>query len=375
MLKYITFFKNTLQTIIHANHVTLEDFLRGLGIPTSEQVEKIHQLKKITLHIPEEKLAKFSYPADIDKFPAHPKWDVADLHKHYETFHIPKKSGGLREINAPDEELSEFLRQMKYYFESTCKAQAHNAAHAYIKERSTLTCVKAHQNNKSRWFLKLDFHDFFGSHTLEYTLAMLENIYPWCIALKDKTYKKNLTEALKYAFLDGKLPQGTPLSPTLTNILMTPIDYEIDKLCRETKSKICYTRYADDIYISSPYKIDIKPIIEGIQKILTEFHAPFELNTKKTRFGSISGRNWILGIMLNKNNQTTVGHKQNQRLKAALFNLHKDAANGIVWSAEDKQILQGQLAYARAVERAYIDHAIETLDKRFGTHTRDLLKY
>jgi RNA-directed DNA polymerase len=68
------------------------------------------------------------------------------------------------------------------------------------------------------------------------------------------------------------LPQGSPTSPTLTNILCTKLDRRLTGLAN--RFGVTYTRYADDITFSSPHNIysdeiftaELKRIIEQDQK-------------------------------------------------------------------------------------------------------------
>ena len=53
----------------------------------------------------------------------------------YNTFYIPKKSGGLRKINAPNPELMNALRRLKTIFEEDFKALYHTSAFAYVKKK------------------------------------------------------------------------------------------------------------------------------------------------------------------------------------------------------------------------------------------------
>ena len=65
----------------------------------------------------------------------------------YYSFHIPKRSGGLRKIDAPNDDLKTALRELKEIFETDFKALYHTSAFAYIKKRSTIHAVKRHQQN------------------------------------------------------------------------------------------------------------------------------------------------------------------------------------------------------------------------------------
>lgn len=305
--------------------------------------------------------------------PAPPDWPVEELHQHYNSFTIPKKSGGLRQIDAPDDDLKAYLYQLKDYFERTLKILPHDAAHAYVKERSVVTDLQVHQRNESKWFLKIDLKDFFPSHNLGYVMRTLEKIYPVGVLMGFDEYTNRLRNALKYAFLDDKLPQGTPLSPLLTNILMMENDYLIQHMLWNEKNRFVYTRYADDITISSPYDFDWHDIQNKIRVIFEENHIPFRIKDEKTRYGSSAGRNWNFGIMLNKDNRLTIGHKQNQRFRAALYNLMRDYTNGIKWSIQDRRLLGGQIAWYKGVDPNYTSQVIHRYEEKFNLSLKRIL--
>ena len=294
--------------------------------------------------------------------------DKDKIRSMYSTFYIPKKSGGMRRIDAPNDDLKKYLSDVKDYLEKGLRILPNDAAHAYVQGRSTITSIKVHQANESKWFLKLDMKNFFPSHNKEYLYKMLSQVYPISMLVKDQEYKDNLNNMLDYALLNGELPQGTPLSPTLTNICMVPIDYQIKGKLNHLPDHLVYTRYADDILISSQYKFDYKKVIKEIQKILEENGCPFYINEEKTRFGSSAGSNWNLGVMLNKDNRMTVGHKQNQRFRAALFSLLKDHEHGIRWPYEDRMVLGGQISYYMMVDPEYTQATIKRYEDRFAAN-------
>ncbi len=237
----------------------------------------------------------------------------------YREFYIPKKSGGLRKIDAPEPELMDALRRLKTIFENDFHVLYHTSAFAYIRKRSTIDAVKRHQANESKWFGKYDLSNFFGSTSLEFVLKMFSMIYPFSEIMKHDIGKKELSQALELAFLDGGLPQGTPISPVITNVMMIPIDFKLSNGLREYNNQhYVYTRYADDFLISSKYTFKFKEIEQFIINTLNNFEAPFTINSKKTRYGSSAGSNWNLGVMLNKDNQITVGHKKKRQSQAML---------------------------------------------------------
>lgn len=293
----------------------------------------------------------------------------------YETFHIPKKSGGLRRIDAPKPELMNALRNLKTIFEEDFHALYHTAAFAYVKNRCTVDAVKRHQKNNSKWFGKLDLHDFFGSTTLDYVIKMFSMVFPFSEIVKVPNGEAELRKALDLAFLNGGLPQGTPLSPLITNVMMIPVDYKLANAFRDfDKQRFIYTRYADDFIISSKVDFDVHRVEKLVVDTLHEFGAPFTINESKTRYGSSAGRNWNLGVMLNKDNEITVGHKKKRQFQSMLYNYITDKRKGISWPREDVQTMQGLHSYYRMVEPETIDAIVKHTNEKMETDVLRLIK-
>ena len=298
-----------------------------------------------------------------------------ERHELYRTFYIPKKSGGLRRIDAPNADLMAALRMLKTMFEDEFKALYHTSAFAYVKKRCTLDAVKRHQANESKWFGKYDLHNFFGSTTLEYVMHMFSMIFPFNLVIQREDGKAALEKALELAFLDGVLPQGTPISPTITNIMMIPIDFTLANALHDfNHQRFVYTRYADDFIISSRYTFSFREIEELIVETLSEFNAPFSLNREKTRYGSSSGRNFNLGVMLNAENKITIGHKKKKQFQAMLSNYVNDKKNGIDWEKSDVMVLEGYRNYYRMVEKENIDGLINHIGEKYGVDIVQMIK-
>ncbi len=292
----------------------------------------------------------------------------------YNTFYIPKKSGGLRRIDAPNPELMDALRRLKTIFVTDFHALYHTSAFAYIEHRSTVDCMKRHQANESKWFAKYDLHNFFGSTTLDFVLSMLAQVFPFSEVVKVPRGLEALRTALDLGFLNGGLPQGTPLSPTLTNIMMIPVDFKLANTLRDfTGQRMIYTRYADDFQISCRYGFDFRAVERLLTETLASFGAPFRLNAEKTRYGSSAGRNWNLGLMLNKDNTLTVGHRKKRQLQAMLSSYILDRQHGISWDRQDLQTMDGYRNYYRMVEGETIDRIVEHLNRKFGVNVMEMI--
>jgi len=299
----------------------------------------------------------------------------------YNTFYIPKKSGGLRRIDAPNDELSRELRylwnvldgndllQHEQLRKSAPWCTYHTSAFAYVKGRCAVDAVKRHQANESNWFAKFDIHNFFGATTPEFLMSMMARVFPYCEVMKTARGEAALRTAIDLCFKDGGLPQGTPISPFLTNLMMIPLDFEINKRFREegwAGPRMVYTRYADDFLISSRKEFRFRDAEDVISGVLREFGAPFSLNSKKTRYGSRAGANWNLGVMLNKDNEITVGHKKKKQFQNMLHSYCMDKQQGVAWDPHDIMVMEGLRSYYKNIEGEAIDRIVSHVGGKFG---------
>ena len=97
---------------------------------------------------------------------------------------------------------------------------------------------------------------------------------------------------------DLKLPQGAPTSPTLSNLISVYMDSRISGYC--SKYNYAYTRYADDITISSSEKLSfsiIMSIKSFIFMILRDLE--FEPNESKFKYFYNGAKLQVTGIVIN----------------------------------------------------------------------------
>lgn len=280
-----------------------------------------------------------------------------------------------RRIDAPKDELSNALRQLKTIFEERFNALYHTSAFAYVKRRSTLDAVKRHQANESKWFGKYDLSNFFGSTTVDFVIKMFSMVFPFSEVVKEPIGKNALETAISLCMLNGGLPQGTPISPLITNIMMIPVDFKLANGLRDfNNQRYIYTRYADDFLVSSKYDFKFREIEQFIVDTLASFDAPFTIKAEKTRYGSSAGSNWNLGVMLNKDNNITVGYEKKRKFQAMLASYVKDRQNGNPWDLSDIRIMEGYRNYYRMVEGETIDKLVAHVGNKLGVDIVELIK-
>lgn len=189
----------------------------------------------------------------------------------YDVYPIAKRSGGSRYISAPEDELKDVQRWINRYVLSNVKP--HWRCFSYHAEASIYNAAKEHCGSK--WIIKLDIENFFDSVSeitvyklfrelgykplLSFELARISTINPLRInkkmAAKWENYNTSSDE-LAYSRRNvkyfGRLPQGAPTSPSISNLVFKGIDEEFQTFAE--KNNLTYTRYADDICFSSHEK-------------------------------------------------------------------------------------------------------------------------
>ena len=294
----------------------------------------------------------------------------------YYEFFIPKRSGGLRRIDAPLPPLMNALYELKDILENQIGAMYHTSAYAYVNGRSTIDAIKRHQKNESKWFLKTDCSDFFGSTSLPFVMKMLSTIFPFSEIAKSDRGRAALERAMSLCMLQGGLPQGTPISPMLTNLVMIPIDYELANQLR--KEGCVYTRYADDMLISARKSFMFTEKVKYIKSVFQKFGAPYDLKREKTRYGSSAGANWNLGVMLNQKNEITIGYRKRELFRSMCASYIDSVKKNQPWELHDIQVFSGLISYYMMVEPEYISDVVRRYERKFGinvmNHTREALK-
>lgn len=214
--------------------------------------------------------------------------------KFYTTKYINKKDGTKRELLEPKTILKSI--QKKILNNVLYGLNVSKYACAYIPSKKIAENTRPHTNKKI--ILKLDIKDFFTNITFENIYNILPNsIFP-------KEIKVLLVKLCTYY---DYLPQGSPTSPYISNLVLKSFDKYIGKYC-EAKN-ISYTRYCDDLTFSGDF--NIKKLKNKVQAYIEEMG--FNLNEKKTKVIRNNRRQTVTGVVVNKKTNVTKEYKRKIR--------------------------------------------------------------
>jgi hypothetical protein len=285
---------------------------------------------------------------------------------HYNRYTVPKKKGGLRNIAAPKSTLK--TAQRKILEEILSKISISDHAHGFLKGKSVVSGADAH-TKQTELLINMDLENFFPTITFErvrgmfkafgysgYIASLLAMLCTYCermpIEVRDKIKYVKTSERI--------LPQGSPASPMITNILCMKLDKRLSGLA--SKFGFVYTRYADDMSFSlreentlESSNLDTRKFCGLILKIVSE--EGFKINKSKTRFLRKNNRQCITGIVIN-NEQIGVPRKWIKRLRAAIYNANKLKSNGKLPSKVIHEI-SGMTAWIKSVNAERYKDIIE----------------
>ena len=230
----------------------------------------------------------------------------------YKEFEIPKKTGGTRKISAPCVQLGKLQTRLSHLL-LTCVDELHkeretrekrkienSISHAFTKKKSIIT--NAVQHRKKRYVFNVDLENFFGT-------ISGPRVRGYFIKNRNFELLPNVATILtQIACHKGILPQGSPASPVISNLIGHLLDIRLAELAK--KHGCTYTRYADDLTFSTnkptfPKEIG-KPILEDASIWVAGYELEraiedmdFTINSKKTRMQKGQSRQEVTGLTVN----------------------------------------------------------------------------
>jgi RNA-directed DNA polymerase len=256
--------------------------------------------------------------------------------ERYREFSIRKRNGEARTIRAPIARLKGWQSLVAALLGSQYTPP--RCAFGYIDGRNILKNAAEHE--APRWVLRVDLQGFFPSISFGRVMRML----------MAKPFSLNGEVATTLAQLccyDGELPQGSPASPVISNLLCRGLDYRLSKLA---KAKGCsYSRYCDDLVFSTERTTFPRALAQfaadgstevtlGALLVNTIADARFAVNPAKTRLRPASQQQMVTGLVVNR--RVNIPRKYVRTLRVILYEWKRrgtDAAAAWYFAEHDKK--------------------------------------
>lgn len=225
----------------------------------------------------------------------------------YKKFDIPKRFGGTRQIAAPFPELKLLQRRLSDLLQNCAdeinqtNSYKNKISHGFKRKHSIISNAKAHRNRK--YVFNVDLTNFFGS----INFGRVRGFF-----IKDKNFALHPTVATvlaQIACYEDSLPQGSPCSPVISNLIGHVLDIHLVRLA--SQNGCTYSRYADDLSFSTNKTLFPRSIAN--KKNLNEHEwvpgneltrliekSGFSLNPTKTRMQYCDSRQEVTGLVVNK---------------------------------------------------------------------------
>jgi RNA-directed DNA polymerase len=215
----------------------------------------------------------------------------------YKTFGIPKKPTGMRIIHAPVRELK-FI-QTWILNNILCHLRSSRCSTAF--EVGNGIRDNASRHIEQAYVINVDIKDFFPSITAGKVFQVFHSI----------GYNKNvawlLTNLLTFK---GVLPQGSPASPKLANLICNRLDARIMGYCQ--LKNMAYSRYADDITISTSNRVHIRGTIRFLNFVVES--EAFALRPEKTSVYGRSKAKMVTGLVVSED--VRIGRRRYRELRS-----------------------------------------------------------
>lgn len=277
----------------------------------------------------------------------------------YKVHYIEKRKGrGLRQIAQPTAEIKLLQRWAINQYRD--QLPVHHAAKAYISDSGIYQHAAAHAKNS--YLLKLDFKDFFPSikgidvrrHLAKHLGAPSEEL---SLLMKLFCWKGKPAGGLRLSI-------GAPSSPFISNSIMFEMDKKIQKKCNDYDAS--YTRYADDLAISTNQKGALLVIYEYILELCRDSRYPsLKINAEKTVFTSKKHNRHLTGLTLSSDGEVSLGRDRKRLIRAMTHAYTTGKLN-----PDELGKLRGWIAFAYSIEPDFV----KSLERMIGVQALNRIR-
>ncbi len=284
---------------------------------------------------------------------------ISSAPDRYKIYHIPKRTGGKREIAHPSFELK--IAQRSIINGYLKHLPVHPCATAYKKGSSIRQNAERHCHNRA--ILKYDFKDFFPSITELAWLAYCERN-----AIMERSDAIAAGRVLFRRPKGGRILRlsiGAPSSPILSNILLNDFDREVHE--RVSDHKITYTRYADDMTFSAERTWNLREVDGILRSVIRLIGTPsLTINSSKTVLVTPKFHRQVTGLVLTLDGRVSLGRDRKRLIRSRV---HYAIAGKL--DERDMVNLAGTLAFARDVEPEFYTR----LERIYGRDNLQMIKH
>lgn len=299
--------------------------------------------------------------------------------RKYRTFEIAKRRGGVRRIESPILSLKIAQYRVKRLLDKLYKPT--KASHGYEIGRSIVTNAEKHVGRPI--VVSVDIKDFFDNINFGRVFGVLKSP-PFAFSRYAATILAQICTH------QNRLPQGAPTSPVIANSVAIFLDKKMLSFAR--RSDLYYTRYSDDISIST-FRSRLSPrlgaflptgafeLSADIYRIFKE--AGFEINKRKVKVRFNDRRQVVSGLVVNVRPNITRRYLRNLRARLHDWENHGEVEATVrylnshyprkTWSFVEKQrppslerVVRGQIGFVGNV-RGIDDRMYLSLVQKFNT--------
>jgi len=241
-----------------------------------------------------------------------------------------------------------------------------SVVYSYRKGVNVFDAVSKHAHSKH--FFQADLSHFFPSISGSLVRSTIE-------ANIDQTPVADLVNyidrVLELVLVNGSLPVGFATSPSISNACLLEFDNSLQEYC-EGKGLV-YTRYSDDLIISSVERGGLVDIETELQDLLSDFsEGRMSLNEQKTKFTHVGAKIKLLGMVILPNGKVSVDIKFKRQIEVLLHFYLTDRAKFFLLVESDlaggMERISGYLSYINTVDKEYLNK----LRKKYGATLVDM---
>lgn len=262
--------------------------------------------------------------------PQHLFYLVSEADNLYFDIEIPKRSDPtqMRSISIPATELKGVQKAILQNILEDVKP--HNSAYAYVRGKSVVSAASK-LCGKTKSVLKVDLCNFFPSISERRVFGLFRSL-----GFNDTT-TFILTKLTTY---QGKLCQGSPTSPYISNLVCRRLDEQLTALSNVWDMQ--YLRYSDDIFFYKGGNFNFRNFMAVASNIIQE-HS-FEVNRRKTRYLPKDKPRFTLGLATH-GKRPQIPRKVRQNYRAAFYK----ASTNLTWAKLELSKLSGMAEWYKCV--------------------------